>query len=575
MDTVGSTGSKQSKNHGVSYGLHSSDQPGVSLVNVMLDGRNYLSWSIAVRTALEAKKKVGFIDGTIKAPEDQEEYAEWKSVDSMIKSWIVNSIANEISDTFVYCHTSKALWDILEERFGVSNAPRLYQVQRQTNLLRQGGDSITVYYNKIHKCWDELDRIMPTPTCTCGKCTCDMKRKVADIMASTKLLQFLMGLNPIYDVVRTQILNLDPLPPVNKAFHMVVTDEAQREVNMTCSGPAEDNSAMAVKAFQTKNEGNGFKRKDSSKKDKFCDHCKVNGHTRETCFKIHGYPEWFKELREKRAGKKPVAAVAQDSSTKDTPITQESDLSSKGELANAISYLLKEVQRLGKGKASSSKDEQVNFANLYDFAGKALNQNLFKFTYDHWIIDTGATTHMCCNKDLMFDLELITKNRTVHLPDKSTKQVHSMGKEQKSNHLLAKGRELGGLYYLDKGDSPKCDRNLCLKCKELNSSDCKNLALQNKRDSNSTGTPIWKDLPLPNVPINADLGTSTAQNPLDIRNEPAAAHETLPQEPMDNDNSLEDHGQIPELVQDQHEDTRPSSIKKSIQATQLSFDSLF
>ncbi|KAF7813102.1 uncharacterized protein G2W53_034078 [Senna tora] len=419
---------KGSKDDIPAYSLHNSDNPGMSLVTTPLDGRNYLSWSIAVRTALEAKDKIGFVDGSIQALEDSAEYKKWKAVDSMIKSWIVNSISKTFSDTFVYCLTAKDLWDVLEERFGVSNAPQLYHVQRQTNSLRQGNDAVTVYYNKLHRCWDEMDRIMPMPTCTYGKCTCGLKKKVADMLASIKLLQFLMGLNPAYDVVRTQILNLDTLPTVNKAFAMVVTDEAQREINMTYSGVTEGNSAMMVKPFQGKNDSSNPKKKDVNKKDKFCDHYNMNGHTKETCFKIHGYPEWFKELKERKAGKKPAAnIVTKDPGNSESPSSQETEPTGKGDLKNAISYLLKEVQRLGKGKTVGGKEDQVNFANMYEFAGNTSTKGSLGLPFKRWVIDTGATTHMCSDITLMHDVQHIPYHKTVHLPDKTTKRIHSIG----------------------------------------------------------------------------------------------------------------------------------------------------
>ncbi|KAF7844542.1 uncharacterized protein G2W53_001447 [Senna tora] len=268
----------------------------------MLNGRKYLSWSIAVRIALEAKKKVDFIYGSIKPPQDPEDYREWKSVDSMIKSWITNSIQDEIAETFAFALTSKALWDVLEEHFGVS-------------------------------------RMMPMPACTCGKCTCELNKNIADVMFSFNLLQFLMGLNPMYDVVRTQILNLDPLPSMNKAFHIVVTDKAQRNINLTYSGSAEESSAMMAKGYQPKNESSGLKKKEMSKKDKYC------------------------VSIEKRVGKKIMAAAVKDSNTAYTPIHQECDLNSRGDLTSAVSYLLKEFQRLGKGKPSNSKDEQEQKSN--------------------------------------------------------------------------------------------------------------------------------------------------------------------------------------------------------------------
>ncbi|KAF7809145.1 uncharacterized protein G2W53_035888 [Senna tora] len=151
-----------------SYRLHSSDHLGLSLVNTPLDGRNYFAWSIAIKTALEAKDKVGFIDGTLTAPEDATDFKKWKTVDSMIKSWMVNSLTKELADTFVCCLSSKNLWDTLEERYGASNGPHLFQIQQEIGSTRQGSDSVTTYYNKINRCWDELDRVSPMPTCACG-----------------------------------------------------------------------------------------------------------------------------------------------------------------------------------------------------------------------------------------------------------------------------------------------------------------------------------------------------------------------------------------------------------------------
>ncbi|KAF7807808.1 uncharacterized protein G2W53_039969 [Senna tora] len=399
-----------------SYRLHNSDHPGMSLVNTPLDGRNYFAWSIAIKTALEAKDKVGFIDGTLPAPEDPAEFKKWKTVDSMIKSWLVNSLTKELADTFVCCLSSKSLWDILEERYGASNAPHLFQIQQEISSTRQGGDSVTTYYNKIHRFWDEMDRVSPMPTCTCG--------------------------------------------------------------------PSENNNAMVAQSSQSRNDSTGFKKGGQSKKDKFCSHCNMNGHTRESCFKLHGYPEWFKELKEKRVGKKPLAVTIKDSNLAESPVKQETDPSSKGDLASAVSYLLKEVQRLGKSKGVAGKEEQVNFANLYEFAGNNLTQNLLEFTFDKWIIDTGATTHTCCNKNLMHDLRPVTSNRTVYLPDRTNK------KEQKTRHVLAKGRVIDSLYYLDIETTYSCNKEQCLKCNKVASVNSNKAASMNKDSTTSRPTGI-------------------------------------------------------------------------------------
>jgi len=51
------------------YVLHPSEGPGVKITAEVFDGKNYDRWENAVRIALKAKNKKGFIDGTLKKPE--------------------------------------------------------------------------------------------------------------------------------------------------------------------------------------------------------------------------------------------------------------------------------------------------------------------------------------------------------------------------------------------------------------------------------------------------------------------------------------------------------------------------
>uniref|UniRef100_A0A0R0J6T7 Retrotransposon Copia-like N-terminal domain-containing protein n=1 Tax=Glycine max TaxID=3847 RepID=A0A0R0J6T7_SOYBN len=45
--------------------LHPSESPTIALVSPVLDPTNYNSWSRSMFTALSAKNKVEFVDGTI------------------------------------------------------------------------------------------------------------------------------------------------------------------------------------------------------------------------------------------------------------------------------------------------------------------------------------------------------------------------------------------------------------------------------------------------------------------------------------------------------------------------------
>ena len=50
------------------YTLSANDNPGNIITQVQLKEDNYDEWARAIRTALRAKKKFGFIDGTVKKP---------------------------------------------------------------------------------------------------------------------------------------------------------------------------------------------------------------------------------------------------------------------------------------------------------------------------------------------------------------------------------------------------------------------------------------------------------------------------------------------------------------------------
>ncbi|KAL0291364.1 UNVERIFIED_CONTAM: hypothetical protein Scaly_2641200 [Sesamum calycinum] len=60
-----------------------------------------------------------------------------------------------------------------------------------------------------------------------------------------------MGLNESFDNTRNQILVLDPLAKVNKAYSIVLRVEKQRRVNLEYV-EAGENSAMQVRTFEQK-----------------------------------------------------------------------------------------------------------------------------------------------------------------------------------------------------------------------------------------------------------------------------------------------------------------------------------
>ncbi|KAL6314407.1 hypothetical protein AAG906_022490 [Vitis piasezkii] len=81
------------------YFLHHSDHPGMVLVSKPLNGDNYSTWCRAMTISLNAKSKLGFIDGTTTMPsatDKPDEHASWKKCNDMILSWILNSLSQTL-----------------------------------------------------------------------------------------------------------------------------------------------------------------------------------------------------------------------------------------------------------------------------------------------------------------------------------------------------------------------------------------------------------------------------------------------------------------------------------------------
>ncbi|KAF7814260.1 uncharacterized protein G2W53_028229 [Senna tora] len=350
-------GGSGSKNVECTWALHSSDQPGMVLVTSPLTRSNYLTWNIAMKISLEAKEKLGFVDHSLPAPPmaDVVAYRRWKNADSMVKAWIINSISKDLADHFICFPSSQALWDELETRYGRRCGPQIYHIQRTITTIHQGDDLVSVYYGRLYKSWDELHRLMPRSVCTCGA-----SKKNDEIDESLKLNQFLMGLNEAYDALRSQILALDPKPSVSKAFSMVAQMEAEREVKMTISSSVTDVGALLVRSSKIDVDQKGSKKKDS-KKDRYCEHCNISGHAKDTCFKLHGYPDWYKEKKAGSSKKQQHNVVA--NVEVDNPLEQKDS----ADIATLISQLVRqELAKISKAKGGS--DEHVSFVNVMDFA---------------------------------------------------------------------------------------------------------------------------------------------------------------------------------------------------------------
>ena len=91
------------------YYLAPSDNPGALITSVLITHENYSEWSTELWNSLQAKRKTGFIDGTIVKPKTEPDISRWLASNSMIVGWIRTSIDSKVRSTVTHVPEAKKL----------------------------------------------------------------------------------------------------------------------------------------------------------------------------------------------------------------------------------------------------------------------------------------------------------------------------------------------------------------------------------------------------------------------------------------------------------------------------------
>ncbi|XP_071719575.1 uncharacterized protein [Rutidosis leptorrhynchoides] len=276
----------------------------------------------------------------------------------------------ELSEVFLYCQSAYELWKEIAQRYGQSNGPLLYQLKKELNSISQGNLLIASYFNKMKKYWDELHSLIGVPAYDCGKmreCTCGIAEKILAIENSDKLMQFLMNLNDDYESVRSQIISMDPLPTVNKAYYIVQQVEKQKQVTTHVAEPTAF-FASNNRSFTANKKVYPDKRTNNKGDKSYCTFCSEEGHLEEQCFEKVGYLDWYKGKRNKKKPARLAAQVNFDQyMSKDTPfdIAYENEVNNerKGELdQRLVAAVCQEMMKLFQGKGVAENTPGMNHA---------------------------------------------------------------------------------------------------------------------------------------------------------------------------------------------------------------------
>lgn len=251
--------------------------PSASISHIKFDGKNYLLWSKAVMWTIEAYELSGHLDGTTPQPTDSVEKGKWKSKDALVVSWLIHSMDAHLSAQYVMMTSAKEMWDALAQQYSHrNNYAQAFEIRKQIRELRQGGLALASYYSTLTHLWQQLDSYR-----TCKPVDQVTLLALQDDLEKERVYDFLAGLNPEYDQIRVQVLGREKFPSLHDAYNLVQHEDIRRPSMMP--PVASDRSAFTTLS----------KISDAplDKSELKCDYCNGIRHTRETCFKLIGYPE--------------------------------------------------------------------------------------------------------------------------------------------------------------------------------------------------------------------------------------------------------------------------------------------
>ena len=89
---------------------------------------NYLMWKRQMELALSAKRKLGYVTGSVTKPPatDATKLESWLACNSLVISSISQNVSDRIKQVIIYTETAHEIWELLKKRYTVTNGARKY-----------------------------------------------------------------------------------------------------------------------------------------------------------------------------------------------------------------------------------------------------------------------------------------------------------------------------------------------------------------------------------------------------------------------------------------------------------------
>ena len=366
------------------------ESPSIQITSHHLNDDNFLCWAQSVKFFIRGKSKMGLLDGSRKPVLlGDAGYPIWDAENSMLMSWLVNSMEPEISQGYIFYSTAKDIWDAVNLTYSnQGNDSKLDELNEKARSVQQGDTTVTYYFNALHSLYQEIDLYQDA----------EWKDPEDHVMYKTlvekdRVFKFLSGLPTEFDQERSRILGLQPIQSLREVFNAIKREESR--INFMMGGPKTAQAEVSALVTEKQPPSNSdvasahvsMQKSVSRKDDKdrlWCDHCQRSRHTRNTCWKLNGRPS-NSGRGVGRGWNSPNGAGRGFQVAADSPksVTTDSSPITKEQLEQFYRFM---TQNLKPNTNQSS-------ANLAQ-SGNFIQALSVSYNSSPWIVDSGATDHM-------------------------------------------------------------------------------------------------------------------------------------------------------------------------------------
>ncbi|XP_075107175.1 uncharacterized protein LOC107809516 [Nicotiana tabacum] len=308
----------------------------------------------------------------------------------MVTLWLLNSLSKDIGDSVIYSKTARELWIGLEHRFGQSNGAKLYHLQKELAGLLQGTSDIATYFTKLKRLWDGLDSLNTISSALALVSVKVRKWKSEQFPKSRELF--------------------------TKKWKQKLPGQFQKSTNGFQKSKNPPQRTSIPKA-----------RKGKFNPNISCTYYKKIGHSVADCYRIIGFPDGFEFINGKQ-GQGPIRGNGAFSGDQGDDLTSNfnevmNQHLSKEQFSQLV-QLIKQVKVTDTGSSNSEINANVVAGTIIKYSGSCFSV----YNSSTWIIDLGASEHMCFDSSDFISLSPLPIPLDINLPNSFKVTVTHVGR---------------------------------------------------------------------------------------------------------------------------------------------------